>query len=123
MKSVEYKKKLRREKKTLRVRKKLRGTAQKPRLCVVKSNMHIEAQIIDDETGVTLVSLNTRQKEFHSESKSRCNRENAKKIGAILAERATQKQISEIVFDRGAHKYHGVLADLADQARANGLKF
>lgn len=109
-------------KRAQRVRKRLRGNEQKPRLCVVKSNKHIEVQIIDDVTGTTLGSISTRAKEFRGTEFGRRCKAAAKKLGEKIAEIALQKNIKEAIFDRGFHKYHGVLAELADAARGSGLK-
>jgi large subunit ribosomal protein L18 len=112
-----------RQKRTLRVRRHLRGNATKPRMCVVKSNLHIEVQLIDDEKGYTLASVNTRMKEFKSTEFVKKNKATAAKLGEIIAAKAKEKQISTVIFDRGPFKYHGVLAALADAAREHGLKF
>ena len=103
-----------------RVRGKISGTAERPRLSVFRSENHIYAQIIDDVNGVTLVSANTLEKEFEGATG---NCEAAKKVGAVLAERAKEKGIEEVVFDRGGYVYHGRIAALADGAREAGLKF
>lgn len=107
----------------LRVRKALRGTALKPRLSIVKSNRHIEAQLIDDEKGLTLASTSTKQKAFRDGEYNRKSKESAKQLGQTLAEDAMKLNIKEVVFDRGSHKYHGILAEFADAARGAGLKF
>lgn len=112
-----------REKRALRVRKHLRGTSVKPRLCVFKSNCHIQAQLIDDEAGKTIGGISTYAKEFRNTEFNKKNKASARKLGEHIAEIAKSKNIKEIVFDRGSHKYHGVLAELADAARAGGLKF
>ena len=103
----------------LRVREKVRGTAEAPRLCVFRSNKHIEAQIIDDVKGVTLVSSSSTQ--LHLENGGNC--EAAATVGAALAKKAKAKGIEKVVFDRGGYIYHGRVAALADAARENGLKF
>lgn len=110
-----------RHKRSLRNRKHLCGTAVKPRLCVVKTNKHIQAQLIDDDAGMTLGAVSTFSKEFRS-TESKC-KSSAKKLGEKIAEIAKEKNIREVVFDRGPFKYHGILAELADAARAGGLKF
>jgi large subunit ribosomal protein L18 len=110
-------------KRALRVRKHLRGTGIKPRLCVVKSNSHIQAQLIDDETGTTLGGIATFAKAFRNTEFSKKNKASARKIGEQIAEIAKSKNIKEVVFDRGPFKYHGILAELADAARAGGLQF
>lgn len=105
-----------------RVRKNLRGTADKPRLCVQKTNKHIFAQIIDDEAGKTLVCTSTFSKDLGNTEFNKKNKASARKLGEILSERAKEQNISCVVFDRGPSKYHGVLAELADAAREGGLK-
>lgn len=123
MKTVEYKQNQKRKRRTWRVRKHLRGTSLKPRLCVVKSNQHIEVQLIDDDKGITIASTSTRSKELKKTEFSKRNKDAARKLGEIIAEQATKKNVKEVVFDRGAHKFHGVLKELADAARNGGLKF
>ena len=108
-----------RVRKHLRVRAKISGTAEKPRLCVVRSNKHIEAQIIDDVKGVTLCSASSVQLKLANGS----NCEAAAKVGAELAKRALAKGIEVVAFDRGGYLYHGRVAALADAAREGGLKF
>jgi large subunit ribosomal protein L18 len=112
-----------RSKRAKRVRKSLRGTSLKPRLCVVKSNCHIQVQLIDDETGHTLGAVSTFSKEFRQTEFNRKNKTSARKIGESIAEIAKSKNIKEIIFDRGSSSYRGVLAELADAARASGLQF
>ena len=102
-----------------RLRKKLSGTPDQPRLSVYRSLKHITAQIIDDTTGVTLAAASTNEKEIAFSG----NREGAKVVGAKLAERAKEKGITKVVFDRGGFKYHGRVASLADGAREAGLDF
>ena len=104
----------------VRVRGKISGTPERPRLNVFRSNANIYAQIIDDVNGVTLVSANTLEKGFEGATG---NAEAAKKVGTVLAERAKAKGIEEIVFDRGGYVYHGRVAALAEGAREGGLKF
>ena len=103
-----------------RVRAKISGTAAKPRLSVYRSNANITAQIIDDTKGVTLVSASTLEASFEGIGS---NKEAAKKIGLIVAERAIKMGITEVVFDRGGYIYHGRVSELADGAREGGLKF
>jgi len=103
-----------------RVRAKISGTAEKPRLAVYRSNANISAQIIDDVKGVTLVSASTLEKTFEGIGS---NKAAAREIGKIIAERAAAKGITEIVFDRGGYLYHGRVSELADGAREGGLKF
>ena len=107
-------------KRHVRVRGKISGTPERPRLNVFRSNANIYAQIIDDVNGVTLVAANTLEKEFEGAAG---NCEAAKKIGAVLAERAKAKGIEEVVFDRGGYIFHGRVAALAEGAREGGLKF
>ena len=103
-----------------RVRAKIAGTSERPRLNVFRSASNIYAQIIDDVNGVTLVSANTLEKGFEGATG---NAEAAKKVGLILAERALAKGIDVVVFDRGGYLYHGRVAALAEGAREGGLKF
>ena len=107
-------------KRHVRVRAKISGTASRPRLCVYRSNANISAQIIDDERGVTLVSASTLEASFEGIGS---NKEAAKKIGITLAQRAIEKGISEVVFDRGGYIFHGRVSELAAGAREGGLKF
>ena len=104
----------------VRVRGKVSGTPERPRLNVFRSNANIYAQIIDDVNGVTLVAANTLEKGFEGATG---NAEAAKKVGVVLAERAKAKGIEEVVFDRGGYVYHGRVAALAEGAREGGLKF
>lgn len=101
-----------------RIRKKLAGTAVRPRLAVHFSNQHVYAQIINDVTGTTICAAST-----HDIDVKQANVENATKVGALLAERAATAQITEVVFDRGGFVYHGKVKALADAAREAGLKF
>lgn len=112
-----------RRKRAMRNRKKLRGTETTPRMCVVKSNKHIQVQIIDDETGRTLGAASTFSKEFRGTPFAKKNKESARKLGERIAEIAKSHQIKAVVFDRGPFKYHGILAELADAARNSGLQF
>lgn len=106
-----------------RVRSKMHGTAAKPRLCVKKSNKHIVAQLIDDDTHHTLASVSTYSKQFRDSEFSKKNKESGKELGKVMGEMAVGKNISEVIFDRGSHKYHGILAEFANAAREAGLKF
>ena len=103
-----------------RVRGKISGTAERPRLAVYRSNAHISAQIIDDVNGVTLASASTYEASFEGIGS---NKEAARKVGATVAERALAKGISAVVFDRGGYIYHGRVSELAEGAREGGLKF
>ena len=107
-------------KRHVRVRGKVSGTPERPRLNVFRSNANIYAQIIDDVNGVTLVAANTLEKDFEGATG---NAEAAKKVGTVLAERAKAKGIEQVVFDRGGYIFHGRVAALAEGARENGLKF
>ena len=107
-------------KRHIRVRAKVSGTPERPRLAVYRSNANISAQIIDDVNGVTLVSASTLEKVFEGNGS---NIEAAKKVGATIAERAAAKGIVEVVFDRGGYLYHGRVSELAEGARESGLKF
>ena len=103
-----------------RVRGKINGTAERPRLNVFRSTSNIYAQLIDDEKGVTLASASTLDKEFNGYGG---NKEVAKIVGNLIAKRALEKGISEVVFDRGGYVFHGRVKELADGAREGGLKF
>ena len=103
-----------------RVRAKISGTAQRPRLCVYRSNANISAQVIDDVAGVTLACATTTEKDFTAYGG---NKAAAREIGKLVAKRALEKGIEEVVFDRGGYVYHGRVQELADGAREGGLKF
>ncbi len=118
IKNVDKNKK--RLKRHLRVRGKISGTADRPRLAVYRSNKHISAQIIDDVKGVTLVSASTLEKTFEGIGS---NKEAARKVGKAIAEKALAKGIDTVVFDRGGYIYHGRVSELAEGAREGGLKF
>lgn len=106
-----------------RIRKKISGTPERPRLSVFRSEKHIYAQIIDDTKGVTLTSASTVDRALRGKLKKTWNVEAAREVGKLLAERALAKGISQVVFDRGGFKYHGRVKALADAAREAGLKF
>jgi len=110
-------------KRKMRVRKQLNGTANKPRLCVIKSNKHVHAQLIDDESGKTLASIGTFSKQFKGTEFAKKGKESAKRLGQEVATQASKLNIKEIIFDRGPFKYHGILAELANAAREGGLQF
>ena len=112
--------KMERQRRHLRVRRKISGTAERPRLCVYRSNSNIYAQIIDDVAGKTLVQASTLDKEVKTKHS---NKAAAKEVGTLIAKRATEKKITEIVFDRSGYIYHGVVKELAEAAREGGLKF
>jgi len=107
----------------LRLRKKVAGTPERPRLAVHFSGQHIYAQVIDDDGGKTLASCNTTEKAFTDDKSSRANVATAIKVGKAVAERAKSKNISKVVFDRGGSIYHGKVKALADAAREGGLEF
>ncbi len=104
----------------IRVRRKVSGTPECPRLCVYRSNNNLFAQIVDDVAGNTLVSASTLDKEVKVKHS---NKEAAKEVGALIAKRALDKKIETIVFDRSGYIYHGVIKELAESAREAGLKF
>jgi len=112
-----------RKRRHLRVRKQISGTAEKPRLNVYRSLNEIYAQVIDDIQGHTLVSASTIDSELRKKTKGKSKKEQATLVGQAIAERAKEKGISEVVFDRGGYKYIGRVAALADGAREKGLKF
>ena len=116
-------KKLARQKRQSRVRKKIRGTSERPRLNVFKSSRHIYAQLIDDTTGATLVSASTLIEDVATGLTHTGNLEAAKKVGEAVAKRALDKDIKSVVFDRNGFLYHGRIKALADAARENGLSF
>ena len=103
-----------------RVRNKVSGTAERPRLCVYRSNTNIYAQIIDDVAGNTLVAASTLDKEVKTK---KSNKEAAKEVGALIAKRAIEKNIKTVVYDRGGYIFHGVVKALAEAAREGGLEF
>lgn len=105
------------------VRRRIRGTAERPRLTVFRSHKHIYAQLIDDETGRTLTSASTRDKDIAGQVKSGANKDAATLIGKAIGERGVASGITDVAFDRGSYKYHGRVAALADGAREAGLKF
>lgn len=104
-----------------KIRNKISGTSERPRLCVFRSNNHIYAQIIDDVNGTTIVAASTLDKDFALEKKN--DVEAASAIGVNIAKKAVEKGISSVVFDRGGYVYHGKIKALADAARENGLSF
>ncbi len=112
--------KLERTRRHIRVRRKISGTTERPRLCVYRSNTNLYAQIIDDTVGKTLVSASTLDKEVKTKHS---NKEAAKEVGTLIAKRATEKNIKTVVYDRGGYVYHGVIKELAEAAREGGLEF
>lgn len=105
-----------------RVRKKVTGTAERPRLAVFRSNKHITAQVIDDRSGKTLASASTVEKDLRSDSSGTGNKQAATTVGRLVAERAKAAGVSRVVFDRGGFLYHGRVAAVADAAREAGLE-
>ncbi len=112
-----------RVKKHRRMRNRLSGTAQRPRLAVFRSNNHMYAQIIDDTVGNTLVAASTLEKDVKAELEKTNNVDAAAYLGTVIAKRAIEKGIKTVVFDRGGFIYHGKIAALADAAREAGLEF
>jgi large subunit ribosomal protein L18 len=106
-----------------RLRKKVAGTPERPRLAVHFSGRHITAQVIDDTAGKTLASVHTTEAELRAGKKTRSDVATATKVGKLIAERGTSKQVKKVVFDRGGYKYHGKVKALADAAREGGLEF
>ena len=104
-----------------RIRKKIAGTTERPRLAIFRSENHIYAQVIDDANGVTLVSASTTETDLRSRSGK--NISAAKEVGKLIAERAKEKGIKSVVFDRGGYIYHGRVKNLAEAAREAGLEF
>lgn len=107
----------------VRIRKKVSGTPQRPRLCVFRSLKHIYAQVIDDVAGHTLASVSTLDGEIKAEVQGKTKMEGAKLVGALIAGRARAKGLGGVVFDRGGYKYHGRVKQLAEAAREAGLEF
>ena len=112
-----------RQRRHKRLRKKVSGSVERPRLCVYKSLNHIYAQIIDDTKGHTLIAASTLDKELRNESGHKGNTSMAKRVGLLIASRAVPLGVKKIVFDRGGYKYHGRMKALADGAREGGLEF
>ena len=112
--------KFERNRRHLRVRRKISGTSERPRLCVYRSNTNLYVQIVDDVAGKTLVSCSTLDKDI---KEKHSNKAAAKEIGTIIAKKAKAKKIETVVFDRGGYIYHGVVKELAEAAREGGLKF
>lgn len=112
-----------RHKRKKRVRKKVIGTRQRPRLSVFRSLKHIYAQIIDDEAGDTLIAASTLSPELKDSLSTQGNINAAKQVGALIARRAKEHQIESVIFDRGGNLYHGRIKALADAAREEGLQF
>ena len=109
-----------RKRRHIRVRRKVSGTAECPRLAVCRTNKNIIAQIIDDTKGVTLVYVSTENKDIKTK---RANKEAAAEVGTLIAKKALEKNIKDVVYDRGGYIYHGVVKELAEAARRSGLEF
>jgi large subunit ribosomal protein L18 len=112
----------RRKRIKMRIRKKVNGTAEAPRIAVYRSNKQIYAQVIDDLKGETLLSASSREKDIASQTGIK-KIEQAKLVGKLLASKCKEKGIEQVIFDRGGYKYHGRVKSLADAAREGGLKF
>ena len=121
--NVSKKRALSRARRADRIRRKLAGTAERPRLCVRRSLKHIYAQLVDDEKGITLLQVGSSGKEFAAKAVSRKKSDISKLVGELLAEKAKEKGVQKIVFDRKGYLYHGRVKALADAARESGLKF
>ena len=109
-----------RQRRHIRVRRKISGTAERPRLCIYRSNRNLFAQLIDDVAGTTIVSASTLDKEVKTKL---ANKEAAKEVGTLIAKKATEKGVESVVFDRSGYQYHGVIKEFAEAAREAGLKF
>ncbi len=120
---MSVKKETARKKRHSRVRKKVTGTSDKPRLNVFRSVKHIYAQVIDDASGATIIAASSSDKELKGKVSTGGNIEAAKTVGQLVAKRASDKGIAQVVFDRGGYLYHGRVKALADAAREGGLKF
>jgi large subunit ribosomal protein L18 len=107
----------------VRIREKVRGSSSRPRLAIFKSGRHIYAQVIDDTNGQTLAHASSLDEGVKKEGPAAANVATAKKVGKLVADRARQKGIAQVVFDRGGYIYHGKVKALADAARESGLKF
>ena len=112
--------KFERQRRHIRVRRKISGTSECPRLCVYRSNRNLFVQIVDDQKQTTLVSASTLDKEV---KEKHSNKVAAKEVGALIAKRALEKNIKTVVYDRGGYIYHGVVKELAEAAREAGLQF
>lgn len=122
---MEHSKQLRqlRQRRSYRVRKRTRGTTERPRLSVMRSHKHIAVQLIDDETGKTLAAASSLDKELSGQLKTGANKTAAQAVGKAIAERAIAAGYKAVCFDRGPYRYHGRVAELANAAREGGLSF
>jgi large subunit ribosomal protein L18 len=118
-----FNRKAKRERVHRRLRKKLRGTADRPRLSIHFSGKHVYAQVVNDDTGKTLVAASTAETGLIGKAKQAANRANSEVVGKTIAERLRAKKVENVVFDRGGFLYHGKVKALADAAREGGLKF
>ena len=123
MKFANNKKKTIIRKRALRVRHAMAGTAERPRMCIVKTGKHIHVQLIDDVKGHTLVSVSTHDKQLQEAGYKRKSKQAGQVVGEKVALRLKEKGVTSVIFDRGASKYHGILAAIADAARQQGLQF
>ncbi|NJB69480.1 large subunit ribosomal protein L18 [Desulfobaculum xiamenense] len=112
-----------RSRRKIRIRKKISGTPDRPRLCVFRSNLHIYAQLVDDVTGTTLAAASTLGLNRKAGETLKCNKDGASRVGQEIAKLAKEQNIESVVFDRGGYIYHGKIKALADGAREAGLKF
>jgi len=116
-------KKLRKKRIRTRISKKIKGTPERPRVLVVKSNCYVYTQVIDDLSGRIIASASTLEKDFQEKSKNSKNKEACQLLGSILAKRLKEKDVRAIVFDRGLYPYHGRIKTLAEALRAEGISF
>lgn len=123
LKSKDEIKKIREQRIRKRIRKKMRGMPERPRVLVVKSNRYVYTQVIDDLSGRVITSASTLEKEFREKAKNTKNKEACSLLGSILARRLKEKNIGSIVFDRGIYPYHGRVKVLAEALRAEGISF
>jgi large subunit ribosomal protein L18 len=119
---MNYSKNESRQRRKVRIRKKISGTSERPRLVIYRSNLHVYAQIVDDLDGATLVATSTLSL-AKSETGTHCNKSGAEKVGMEIARMAKEKNISKVVFDRNGYLYHGRVKAVADGAREGGLEF
>ncbi len=116
-------KKITKERKRKRIRKKIRGTSERPRVNVFKSNRYVYAQVVNDENSHVLVSASTLEKEFKEKSKNTKNLEACQRLGEVLAKKLKQKNIERVILDRNVYPYHGRLKALAEAMRKEGIVF
>ena len=110
----------RRNKRKIRIRKKIKGSAERPRMSIYKSNRYVYIQVIDDEKGHTITSASNKEKEL---SKIKSNVKEIGNLGEVISQRLKEKKISQVVFDRNGYKYHGIIKTVADAARKAGIQF